>query len=202
MKRFFPLVLLIGTASHLERIEGADPPDTHATRGGTLAKRTKVPHDQRSHPCDGGRVLAFNATSITVQNAQIVDGTQNPPVFTLPLLTLQVSEVLAKGNVPTTARGGETYRLTDLNVGDKVDLRYDRTNGTYTCIQISITRRPGGKVPPAQDIPTQPWAVVHHEFMNALQDLEERGIPLPEKFRPKPTPPVRPTGADTPTQDR
>jgi len=49
--------------------------------------------------------------------------------------------------------------------------------------RVCIYRRPGGRVPPAPDeSPDQAYR--WHERMNADQDLEEKGIPLPSKYAP------------------
>jgi hypothetical protein len=76
------------------------------------------------------------------------------------------------------------YRLSDVKVGDKVSFDWRRVGNVYEVHYVSIYRRPGGRVPPSPgEKPGEPnpW----HEKANALQDLEEKGTPLPEKYRPK-----------------
>jgi hypothetical protein len=64
------------------------------------------------------------------------------------------------------------------------------------CDCISISKRPGGRVPPLPEgaenlkppVPDLPPGVIflsmipYHERMNAYWDLEDKGIPYPEKF--------------------
>jgi hypothetical protein len=113
--------------------------------------------------------------------------------------------VLAAGGVPKDPRRGANrpngyfvseanmYRLVDVKVGDWVGIIYSRVDGVDTCDHISITKRPGGRVPPlpegvekprlprVEGIPDRPF-IRYHERMNAYWDLEDHGIPYPEKF--------------------
>lgn len=87
------------------------------------------------------------------------------------------------------------YRLSDVKVGDKVFFDWVRFGQVYQVHYVGIYRRPGGRVPPSpgeKPGEEKPW----HEYAQALQDLEEKGIPLPEKYQPKlpPMPPF-PTGS-------
>ena len=75
------------------------------------------------------------------------------------------------------------YRLSDVRVGDEVDLELRQVDGVWECTGICIRRRPGGRVPPSRVV-TQFPALAWHERMNAEQDWEEKGIPLPAKFDP------------------
>jgi hypothetical protein len=111
------------------------------------------------------------------------------------------------------ARPIDMYRLTDVKVGDSVMILYARTGGVDICDHIRITKRPGGQVPPLPDeaewlasiegsLPAKTRAnlspptlakirerdakrIRYHERMNAYWDLEEKGIPYPEKFGEK-----------------
>jgi hypothetical protein len=75
------------------------------------------------------------------------------------------------------------YRARDVQVGDVVAIEHSRVDGVDTCDDVCIYRRPGGRVPPAPDeSPDQGYR--WHERMNAYQDLEEKGIPLPAKYAP------------------
>jgi hypothetical protein len=83
------------------------------------------------------------------------------------------------------------YRLSDVKVGDKVFFDWWRFEGVDYVHYVKIDRRPGGKVPPSPaEKPDEknPW----HEKANAYQELEEKGTPLPEKFRPKLPPQLPP----------
>ncbi len=104
----------------------------------------------------------------------------------------------------------EMYRLIDVKVGDFVMITCARIGGVDICDHIKIWRRPGGRVPPLPD--EAEWLasiegsfsekgrasltpellakiramdgkrIRYHEQMNAYWDLEEKGIPYPEKF--------------------
>ena len=75
------------------------------------------------------------------------------------------------------------YRLPDVKRGDIVNLGYTRTDGVDTCMDIVIYRRPGGKMPPVPgEDPQAPFH--HHERMQAYQDWEEKGTPIPPEHLP------------------
>jgi hypothetical protein len=77
-----------------------------------------------------------------------------------------------------------TYRFADVKVGDQVLMYCLELNRELRCETICIRRRPGGRVPPCPgERPgcTRPW----HEYANAMQDFEEKGIPLPPKYDPR-----------------
>lgn len=89
------------------------------------------------------------------------------------------------------------YQLADVRVGDVVSILYMHNADGDTCTDITIYRRPGGKVPHAGDDPMAPF--LWHEKMQSYQDWEERGIPIPAKYLPVgkgvlgvPYPPVAP----------
>jgi hypothetical protein len=107
----------------------------------------------------------------------------------------------------------EMYRLTDVKVRDSVMIKYARLGGVDICDHICITKRPGGQVPPLPDeaewlasiegsLPAKTRANLsaltlarirerdakrlrYHERMNAYWNLEDKGIPYPEKFGEK-----------------
>lgn len=104
------------------------------------------------------------------------------------------------------------YPISMVEVGDRVELKIVVQNDWYVCAGIIIWRRPGGRVPcspwdeerDAMDrlskalhipvrVPRSPReeerdslfrirGTHHYEAANALQDLEEKGIPLPRKY--------------------
>lgn len=90
------------------------------------------------------------------------------------------------------------HRLADVRVGDVVRVEYHHRNGLDTCQAIDICRRPGGKIPPVPgESPHAPFRV--HERLQAYQDWEEKGIPIPPEHLPVhpgllavPFPPVAP----------
>jgi hypothetical protein len=100
----------------------------------------------------------------------------------------------------------EMYRLADVKLGDWVCVSYSKIGGTITCEHLRIQKRPGGLVPPlpkeaeelrhfvtrwklqhpGEPVPEAfaliPPPIPYHEYMNAYWDLEDKGIPFPEKF--------------------
>jgi hypothetical protein len=88
------------------------------------------------------------------------------------------------GVVPDDLSTPNTYRLSDLRVGDEVCLRFrhDLGNGAPNIVHgIMIERRPGGTIPPAPGERTDA-VYKHHEVMQAYQDCAEKGTPIPWKF--------------------
>ena len=101
-----------------------------------------------------------------------------------------LSDVLRAG-YPGVGRGTlETYRITDVRIGDEIEMSVqDNLFADPVCDAILICARPGGKVPPSpgeaefrKDHPSS--RPLWHERRNAQQDWEERGIPLPYEFHP------------------
>lgn len=70
----------------------------------------------------------------------------------------------------------DRYRATDVQVGDRVSIECYVVDGTNTCYTIQIRRRPGGRVPPTDDVHLSGLASRHHEVMNAYQHFEELGF--------------------------
>lgn len=75
-----------------------------------------------------------------------------------------------------------SYPLGMVEVGDLVTLEINNVDGRYLCTGICIERRPGGRVPkaPLDDFPDS--CPHHYERANVLQDVEEKGIPVPSKY--------------------
>jgi hypothetical protein len=103
------------------------------------------------------------------------------------------------GERPISSYGGFGYPLADVRVGDIVCIETVHIDGADICVEVIIYRRPGGKIPPwpGDDVPGV--RIRRHERNQAYQDWEEKGIPIPEKFRPVdprslavPFPPVAP----------
>ena len=163
-----------------------------------------------------GIVIEVMKNAITIQGAG-----EEPKVFA-------VSETLAAGKVPSKPRQlpgrrqgyhvAETsmYRLTDVKVGDWVQISYAHVNGVSICDHINIFKRPGARMPALPDEaealrnPEAVWKAQHpdravppdfnrklgyfpyHEEMNAYWALVDKGIPYPEKFGEKRRWPVAP----------
>jgi len=144
-----------------------------------------------------GVVTELTNDSITIQFDRQKDRKPKP---------FRVSETLAAGKIPMEPRKYASpvgpraylvfpdamYRLTDVKVGDWVGIKYARVRGVDICDHISIHKRPGGRVPPLPEEveallkPTAPGLLAryipYHEMVNARWDLEDKGIPYPEKF--------------------
>ncbi|AWM39396.1 hypothetical protein [Gemmata obscuriglobus] len=100
----------------------------------------------------------------------------------VPAKTFALASELAKGGYAKTW-SADTYRITDVKVGDRVYIHYDRKDGVDTCRTIRILRRPGGVVPP----PPGEKALdkgEHHGRMNAHQAWEEKRTPYPREYMP------------------
>jgi hypothetical protein len=147
-----------------------------------------------------GVATELNKDSITIRYAD-----EKPVRFPL-------SDILASGGFPKEGRRlpgwGEMrppspvsmYRLKDVKVGDWVYIDYVVLDGVLTCEYISVTKRPGERMPPlpkeAEDRLNRlgrPGYIPYHERMNAYWDLEDKGIPYPEKFGKQRRFPVAPT---------
>lgn len=116
----------------------------------------------------------------------IIDGTggangNGPPMLGKHFFELSANMVA--GKLGDRATGAFGYRISDVKLGDKVDICFDSKNMILTCKMICIQRRPGGRVPPSPtDKPDD--ELKWHERVNAYQDFEEKGIPLPPKYDP------------------
>jgi len=102
-----------------------------------------------------------------------------------------LSESLAAGGVPAGASAGDRYSIGDVLIGDLVVVTYGTLPQGNVCHAVSIHRRPGGRVPPADD--DRPYAANRwHDLANARQQLEEKGTPVPRQFLPAAAPASRP----------
>lgn len=98
-------------------------------------------------------------------------------------LTFPIVRELATAKVPPDRHSrDDSYLPSDVKIDDKVELFIKDDGRTAVCHTITILRRPGGRVPPGYY--TGRRAHYHHDHMNAYQDYEEKGIPLPEWLRP------------------
>ena len=99
----------------------------------------------------------------------------------MPVRRFPVGTHLAAGGFDPAESAGGTYRLADIRVGDEVTLWLEREGPEGVCRAIQIDRRPGGRVPRApgqKPDDTDPY----DGWVNAFQDWEERGIPLPDRY--------------------
>jgi hypothetical protein len=85
-------------------------------------------------------------------------------------------------NHPTICLKGHveySYRLRDIQIGDRLRVHCSRVNGMDVCYQICIHRRPGGRVPP---LPGRKRSYSRHEYhivVSRLGECEAKGLPLP-----------------------
>jgi hypothetical protein len=103
-----------------------------------------------------------------------------------------------------------THLVTDLLVGDRVGISTGVTpEGHEWALQLTISRRPGGRIPPFYGDPNLGTVDAAHLGDQAFQDWEEKGIPIPAKYLPKdgrnpwtnpPYPPVAPMPRSAPAK--
>lgn len=180
-------------------------------------KPPPMPREKQVNAPYTGAVTEITKDSITIQ--WLESPGEKPRTFAL-------TQTLAAGEIPkknpftpgTFVTAPEMYRLTDVKVGDWVLIGYVRWNGTDICHNISIVKRPGGRVPPLpEEAEKLRWPESHiapknlaamppdllekirasrpipyHEYWNAYWDLKDKGIPFPEKFGPNRRFPVAP----------
>jgi hypothetical protein len=193
MHRFIPLALLASLANA--------PTSGHVGAGDDIAPKmpmqlTGVDKWLLAGPDYSGFVtevtgqtiaIAHRGTEIQLYNAagQKIGGEIIPPQ---PPRTFLAGNVFADGGYCKELHAQCSYRWSDVKVGDRVTIRFERAGDALQCTAIQIERRPGGRVPPAQLKVPDPFhqnLPQWHEQCNAHQDLEEKGTPLPEKYRPK-----------------
>lgn len=95
-----------------------------------------------------------------------------------PPIKLPLGKALATGERPMPPP--HSYGLKDVKVGDRVTIEISHANEIASCQAICIKRRPGGLIPPA---PGDKMKIAWHERCQAEQDFEEKGTPIPEKFK-------------------
>lgn len=74
------------------------------------------------------------------------------------------------------------YRLSDINVGDRVSVIFAIVDDEEICDHLSILKRPGGLVPPLPEGVKEMFRIPYHDRMNAHWNLEDNGIPYPAYF--------------------
>ncbi len=100
-----------------------------------------------------------------------------------PLRTFELSDQLRAGGYSTGHGASYSYRIQNVAVGDDVSLRFRRDEEVpRLCEAIAIVRRPNGRIPRAPDQEATD-RFPHHERMQAEQDWEEKGVPLPPQYQ-------------------
>lgn len=145
----------------------------------------------------GGTVTAVDRSSITIAvGAQLIWSHPRPGEDPIPCAFPRIipgsreprrfmaSAPLALGGIAYRWLGDSRgYRLSDVRVGDVVLLDSYRINGVDMCRNIEISRRPGGRIPPVPGERADGY-IPYHIRRQAVLDWGEKGIPIPEKYRP------------------
>jgi hypothetical protein len=165
--RFFLALLLLNTASNLAAIDAVPPPSE--SDYGWFARVVLGVEDgyMRRMGCYRGTVVAMTDETITLQA-----GARMPRTFGLTL-------ALLSDRIPLERRVGAAHRLKDVRLGDLVYLDLVPVRDGFVGIHLGIVRRPGGKVPPAEDAH---YSMRSHDFYNAAQFVEEKVIPAMQTF--------------------
>jgi hypothetical protein len=106
----------------------------------------------------------------------VQDNTGPPRTFAFHGMLLRFS------GLDSTYRGGVTpphdtdHKVGDLQIGDVVDIGCERLEGVDYCHRVSIQRRPGGLVPPANGDAKLPAAKQWCTHCNALQAAEGKAL--------------------------
>lgn len=132
----------------------------------------------------GGVITVIEKNSIDIGPGWTASETKGEPGVD-PAATKKPKRFSAEGTLvggdPDVAKDLGSYRWTDLKVGDRVTIDTGLTRGgEELCMSIVITRRPGGKIPPAPNEAFPNHGV--HLMYQAEQDWEEKGIPIPAKY--------------------
>jgi hypothetical protein len=115
------------------------------------------------------KVVALTEKTITVQYQDELP-VEYP--FTQQLLT-------DKRGLPAPGLG---HKVSDLAVGDIVEVDTLKDRGVVYCCAVGIHRRPGGKVPPAIEFSGLPERLRWHVRMNAEQAREEKAFEVMERI--------------------
>ena len=119
-------------------------------------------------PLEGGPVVEVTKAAITIRTAKGV-------------LTFPFHDALAAGGVQKSGDEVSGYRAKDVLVGDVVWLGIWTENEKKFCAEISIRKRPAGRVPESPIFKSlKPSYAVRQ---NAENDLKDFGIPIPENCK-------------------
>lgn len=137
--------------------------------------RAKVPRETSFVPATlpvvHGHVTAVSKTEITIRASARTD-----------IITYPLHDELAAGGVHEHATHSMGFRAQDVRVGDEVWLGICTEEGKKFCAEISIRKRPGGRVPEAFVDSLKPSYAVRK---NAENDFNDFGIPVPQSAKPK-----------------
>lgn len=190
------LLVLIAPALLLVAPGPLDPTPTRtaaaggASDAGLLAADPPAPRRYYGALGNIGWVVAVDATSLTLRERGYGRGYERGPGGNT--IKYPVCPELTDGQVLAFETWYPPYPLADVRVGDLVAVNTTSGDMVY---EICIYRRPGGRLGPPSVVVrdrrvkynidlcfTKPRP--YHEWVNAIQDYEERGIPLPPEMRP------------------
>ena len=130
-----------------------------------------------------GKVLAITKDSI------LISPEGKPPV------SYPFHDRLASGTVHKKVVEATSYKVSDIEAGDFVNLGLIAENKQNYCVDLNIVERPGGRIPAGQIVDkNRPW----YQWVNAEIALRDKGIPIPEHLKPRAPPPPPPTPTTDP----
>jgi hypothetical protein len=104
----------------------------------------------------------------------------------IPPKKFALSKDLAEGGYGTTGGDSATYRITDVRVGDRVGIYFDRRDGVDICRAIGIGRRPNEVVhaPPGMRFTDKDEEERFYVRQQAWKDWEKHRLPFPPGYLP------------------
>lgn len=127
--------------------------------------------------------IKFLPGGIKEKRAYVQDNTQPPRTFVFSGSLLRMSGLDSTYRGAVAPLGGDHHKVGDLEVGDIVYIRCGRDEGVDYCYDVQIHRRPGGRVPPANEDGKLPHHRRWDTAMNAKQFVEEKVFPVMHDLR-------------------
>jgi len=142
-------------------------------------------HAEDKQPAKPERKTSFNGTELGSAMGTVLAVTKDSILMTVEKgapKTFPMHDFLAAGKVHKLVMPADSYLLSDVKVGDIVDLRTFVENKVTYCVSICIHERPGGVIPAGQVVHKER---TYHEVRNAKIALRDKGTPIPEHLKPK-----------------
>jgi len=134
-------------------------------------------------PAKAERKTSFNGTELGSAFGTVLAMTKDSILMTVEKgapITFPMHDFLANGKVHKLVTPANSYLLSDVRVGDLVDLRTYVENKVTYCVSICIDERPGGLIPAGQVVEKkQPY----YEWRNADIALRDNGTPIPDHLK-------------------
>ena len=134
-------------------------------------------------PAKPERKTSFNGTELDTAMGTVLAVTKDSILMTLEKgvpKTFPMHDFLAAGKVHKLVTPANSYLLSDVKVGDIVDLRTFVENKVTYCVSICIWERPGGLIPAGQVVEKkQPY----YEWRNAYIAFRDKGTPIPDHLK-------------------